>query len=134
MPMVYSYIRLLNIINACFCSSLSLASKLFRFSSLNQYISVQSQIGWLCFWQILTNFMLQYDPCKANSKLIKNSFSLLNFSVYPHIHKIRALDSMLGQWNPDQTFTPYFSKRALILSLYLPSMWSCHRGFLTKML
>jgi len=91
-------------------------------------------VGWLCFCQILTNFMLQYDPCKANSKLIKNSFSLLNFSVYSYIHKIRALDSMLGQRNPDQIFTPYFSKTVLILSLYLSSKWSCHRGLLTKML
>ena len=51
--------------------------------------------------------MLQYDPCEANSKLIKNSFSLLKFSVYSYIHKIRALDSMLGQQNPDQIFTPF---------------------------
>jgi len=32
--------------------------------------------------------MLQYDPCKANSKLIKNSFSLLKFSVYPIFTKL----------------------------------------------
>lgn len=67
---------------------------------------------WLAnFSQILTNFMLQYDPCKANSKLIKNSFSLLNFSVYSHIHKIRALDSMLGQWNPTKSSLPISLKK-----------------------
>jgi len=41
---------------------------------------------------------------------------------------------MLGQQNLDQIFTPYFSKTALILSLYLTSKWSCHRDFLTKVL
>ena len=94
-----------------------------NFSDFHLSISIYqcNQRGSLLrFCQILTNFKLQYDPCKANSKLIKNYFSLLNFSVYPHIHKTRALDSMLGQWNPAQIFTPCFSKTALIPSLYLP--------------
>jgi len=75
--------------------------------STSTYQCNHRKVGWLCFCQILTNFMLQYDPCEANSKLIKNSFSLLKFSVYSYIHKIRALDSMLGQQNPDQIFTPF---------------------------
>jgi hypothetical protein len=92
----------------------------FRFSSFNQYTSLQSQTGrfviiqtqfLLCFCQIEANFMLQYDPCKDDCKLIKNSFSLLNISVYHCDHQLQHWILRLASWIQSKSSHPISLKQ-----------------------